>query len=440
MPNSTEAQSPNLSLEESIQRLKAEILSQDWRLSEKRTELLAAAFDCLKLRFTNRKTAFAILVMATNVLVYIQKKGDQQIAGTVDFLKEAMAHIVTFYEDPALDPEKDKKVFNALYRRFGMLKDKIQADQRSASKPELTPPSIPTAQRETEQLIRETASQTLPLLQEQPKEEANSQEKLQQQSFSGSGNLVLLEGIHKMDRQSVDNLVRELKDSLQRAEEVGTTIRQLLVELLASRQMPLPTMESILLNTAGQTTIAASGEAVESSPLTAEQQPSPEACEECSLLLLQIGDATIAVEEKFLAARRPIAPERRQYYLKHNTVPLKDFKRFLHSLAGQFKGCLSSLKDGKLRTLSLPVVVPRGLRLPDKLGELEQEALVLCNGNWCGVLFCSPAGNGRAVMVAKRQLNDGDLYRIAYTKEGERFSLLNTVELLKREGHMVVVP
>jgi len=440
MPNSTEAHLPSLSLEESIQRLKAEILSQDWRLSEKRAELLAAAFDCLKRRFNNRKTAFAILVMATNVLVYIQKKGDRQIAGTVDFLKEAMAHIVTFYEDPVFDPEKDKKVFNALYRRFGVLKDKIHADQQNTSKPEPTPPAAPTAHSD-EQRKRETVSPTLSLQQKPPEEEMTpSPEEPQQQNLSSSRHLALLEGIHKMDRQSVEKLVRELKDSLQRAEEVGTTIRQLLVELLASRQRPMPSMEAILQNTADQTMSAERGEAANNSSPAAELRPNPEACEECPLLLVQIGAATIAIEERFLAARRPIASEHRQNYIKHSTMPLKDFKRFLHSLAGQFKGCLSSLKDSKLRALSLPVVVPRGLHLPDKPGDQEQEALVLCNGNWCGVLFCSPASNERAVMVAKQQMNDGDLYQTAYTKGGEKFSLLNTVELLKREGHMVVVP
>jgi hypothetical protein len=48
MIDPVETSTPILSIEESVQRLKAEILSVDWRISEKRAELLEAAFSCLK--------------------------------------------------------------------------------------------------------------------------------------------------------------------------------------------------------------------------------------------------------------------------------------------------------------------------------------------------------------------------------------------------------
>ncbi len=50
----------------------------------------------------------------------------------------------------------------------------------------------------------------------------------------------------EMDRETVEALVRELKDSLQKAEELGTTIRHLLVELVSKQQLVLPAMESFL--------------------------------------------------------------------------------------------------------------------------------------------------------------------------------------------------
>ncbi len=63
-----------LSIEESIQRLKAEIIAQDWRLSPNRASQLEAAFNCLRQRFMTRKATHAMLVMAESVLNYIKKK------------------------------------------------------------------------------------------------------------------------------------------------------------------------------------------------------------------------------------------------------------------------------------------------------------------------------------------------------------------------------
>ena len=139
MPDETEAHFPILSPEESIQRLKAEIIAQDWRLPEKRATLLTAALHALKGSFNNRKAAFAVLIMASNILRYLQKMNGQQVAGTVDFLKEALAHIVTFYEAPMRDLVQEKKICNMLYRRFNQLKEKIQASQQGAAKQKTRP-------------------------------------------------------------------------------------------------------------------------------------------------------------------------------------------------------------------------------------------------------------------------------------------------------------
>jgi len=87
-----------LSLDESIQKLKTEILSQDWSLSPRKIEPLQAAFTCLKNRFNTRKNALAILTMADSVLLYAQKRQDQIPPEFIDFLKETMA-------GPWLDPQ-----------------------------------------------------------------------------------------------------------------------------------------------------------------------------------------------------------------------------------------------------------------------------------------------------------------------------------------------
>ena len=435
--------SPTLSLEESIQCLKAEILSQDWRLSQKRAELLAAAFRCLKQRFTNRKNAFAIIVMANNVLLYIKKKGDQQVPGTVDFLKEAMAHIVILYECPAFDPDQDKKIFNALYRRFNLLKEKIQSDRQPCAKEQSI--SADLNRRETEQLLQQAAAQCMALHQTQ----RNTEEIIGQLPGTSGHSPQSRPAFQKASGENVEKLVRELKDSLRQTEQVSSTIRQIIVELLADRG-------ASAISNAATSSInpeepikdrhplpsASKGEmpALPSASSQASHTQLPEACEETDILLIEMGMATIALEKCFLAARRLIPPNRRKYYLKNNAVPLKDFKRPFQSLAGQFKGFLSTLKGSILRTLSLPVIIPRGLNLPDKPGEKEQETLVLCSGNWCGILLCSPAEKPNAVMVGRKQLNNGDLYQTAYTEDGQEFPLLNSVEILKREGHLVVGP
>ena len=74
-------------------------------------------------------------------------------------------------------------------------------------------------------------------------------------------------------------------------------------------------------------------------------------------------------------------------------------------------------------------------------GDIEpaQEMVMLCNDNWCGILLCSPADPGQAVMTATRQCNNGDLWKIAITEDDQEIPLLNCVELLQREGNMILV-
>lgn len=121
-----------LSLDESIQKLKTEILSQDWSLSPRKIEPLQAAFTCLKNRFSTRKNAQAILTMADSVLLYAQKKQDQVPPEFIDFLKETMAHVVNMYEDAKLDPDRDAEVFKRVYGKFAKLKEKVAAEKSRA--------------------------------------------------------------------------------------------------------------------------------------------------------------------------------------------------------------------------------------------------------------------------------------------------------------------
>jgi len=121
-----------LSIDESIQRLKAEIIAQDWGLSTKRIDLLEAAFACLQQRFKSRKAAHAILIMAGSVLDYVKRKGESTPTVSIDFLKEAMAHIVNLYETDDFDPESEEKLFKGLFYRFQGLKKKIREEKERA--------------------------------------------------------------------------------------------------------------------------------------------------------------------------------------------------------------------------------------------------------------------------------------------------------------------
>lgn len=130
-----------LSIDDSIQKLKTEIISQDWNLPLKRIEQLEPAFSCLKQRFKTRKNVLAILTMGDNILQYVKKKGKAPTPDFIDFLKEAMAHVVNIYEDNKFDPESEEKIFKRMYSRFNSLRQQLDTSGEAA-KVEATPPSL----------------------------------------------------------------------------------------------------------------------------------------------------------------------------------------------------------------------------------------------------------------------------------------------------------
>lgn len=138
-----------LSIDESIQKLKAEILSQDWSLSPRKIEPLAAAFICLKNRFSNRKNLLAILTMADSVLQFAKKREASLPPEFIDFLKETMAHIVTIYEDNKFDPDKEAEVFKRVYAKFTRLREKVKAQQGSPGKTMHSSPAGPEKMTKT---------------------------------------------------------------------------------------------------------------------------------------------------------------------------------------------------------------------------------------------------------------------------------------------------
>lgn len=122
-----------LSIDESLQKLKTEILAQDWRLPPKRIEPLEQAFACLKQRFKSRKHVHAILTMADSVLLYVKRQETDAPPPCIDFLKEAMAHVVSIYEDGKFDPEREEALFKRVYSQFSLLKQLVQVEKKGGS-------------------------------------------------------------------------------------------------------------------------------------------------------------------------------------------------------------------------------------------------------------------------------------------------------------------
>lgn len=140
-----------LSIDESLQKLKAEILAQDWRLPPKRIEPLEEAFACLKQRFKSRKHVLAILTMADSVLLHLKKQEGDPLPQCLDFLKEAMAHVVSIHEDGKFNPESEEALFKRVYSQFTLLKQLVQKEKQCSGLDEATiepsspPPTAPAA-------------------------------------------------------------------------------------------------------------------------------------------------------------------------------------------------------------------------------------------------------------------------------------------------------
>lgn len=400
-----------LSIEESIQRLKAEILAQDWRLSQHRVEQLKASFNCLKQRFRSRKAAYAIIVMADNVLDYVKKKGDSSPPDSVDFVKEAMAHIVTLYEDMEFEPEKEKRLFNAIFFRFNKLKEKIKAEKE-----------------------RETLETTA--------------------AAGGSGGAVAAAADRFSPGEAeLAEMMAELKDSLQQAETVVSVIRQLLDELQILKPAE-PHAPEMLHETASPDLLPEPGSLFfaderqeslpEETPAGVEMQAPAgvgefAACPATNLRIISIDGIKIGVPENSITMVRTINAAARNRYVETGNVPLKDFHRFMSSLAREFKGSLAKVKNKILKKLTIPIMICNGLDLPSVPDEDGLVLVMVSSGNWNGFILCAEAEADTVSMVRFKKSKHGDISGIASLENGEEIPLLDVATLLRREGYLAVV-
>lgn len=391
-----------MSSEEAIQRLKAEIIAQDWRLSQKRADALEAAFACLKERFSERKATQALLFMAGSVVGYIKKRGDV-LPAAIDFLKEAMAHVVSLYEDLDFDVAKEEKIFNSLFQKFNKLKTTIKAQAvvevgaEGAGGGRGAGAAVDAAFVAGPGWPEEGRGAALPAA---------------------------------ATPAEIRDLLAELHGALARAEEVGQVIRQLIqtLEVLPAAASlppaaPLPAAAALLPASAVPPP-AASPPPLSFTPVAVRQ--------------VLFGELRVLVAEEAIALLRPLGPETLQLYVKNGNVPLREFASFMRGLSRQFKGGLAAIKDHHLKKLSLPVMTPCGLGLPEVPDEQATLLLVVGDGDWHGVLLGCEGGAASEPMVNFRPEPNGDIAGVGFLENGVQLPFLDVKFILRREGFLVM--
>ena len=341
-----------LSIDDSIRKLKTEILSQDWSLSPKKIEPLQAAFTCLKNRFKTRKNALTILTMADSVLLYAQKRQGRVPPEFVDFLKETMAHVVNMYEDARFDPDRDAELFKRVYVKFAKLKEKVAAEKGasavSASRPRT-----------------ESSADILTLCEDSASPDAIS---------------AVPAEAHTAQPPSAKIPAR-----------TGAKIAE---------AKPLPIQPGALIR-----------------PVT-------------------IGKLTLAIAEEHIALIKPLSPKKRKLYIKTSQLRLKDLSCWFRRLSSRMLGPLAMLKNGKLKKLTLPLVIPRGIGLTDIPDEEATMLVVVSSGHWHGVILCRRLEPEATPLLSLAWAKNGDIIGLARLGDDQELQLLNIGQLLEREGFL----
>lgn len=378
-----------LALEDAILRLKAEIIAQDWRLSPNRAEQLETAFASLRQHFARRKPIHAMLVMATNVLNYIKNRGASP-PETIDFLKEAMAHIVNLHEDLADDPTREERLFHGLFSRFTTLKTKIQLK----AGPVVSLPAVQPGQ---------------------PESPARPQPQPSRPDFAASASeqdLILLQ-------------CQAFTNAMINAGSLGAQIASLFSAWLES-----PAVSSLLH---GRQVPPLDG-----GPPCLQPVNAIIACPPTPVRVLTMGGTLIAIQSNAIAMLRPITPSMASLYLQNATVPLKDFAKFLQKLAHQFNGSLALVDEKTLMGLNLPVMIPQGHDLPETPSSSSSILVLLSSGNRHGAIVCEAALDTAQIMTQFTKQHNGDIAGNAYMEDGGTFPLLDPFTILQREGILLI--
>jgi hypothetical protein len=418
-----------LSIDEAIQRIKAEIIAPDWRLSPKRIDSLVGVFAHMQERYRNRKKMRDIITMADNVLQYIKVKGDNSPPDSVDFLKEAMADIVNLHEEG--EGHRDEIVFRKIYAHFHHLKEKIKTHK--AKRQILFSPEEGVPGNEEALAAARTMA---PLLEVGSDDDAVGLPTKEEPS-------------PEFGRQvEAERLIVELQDSLQRAEEVGAALRQILDEALVTTRTS-PVVDPIFRKQATvvskrAATPSPEKKAVKTAPPAASipNGPQGDPGEDCEFTLLQeisLGGYPIAIPAEGIALIKPLTTAACEKYLQEAQVSLGDFGGFFKGLSRQFHGVLAGVSNRKLKNLSLPVVFLKSFGIPEPPEEGATTLLVLSHGQWHGILFCTEVQKELRTMVKFRKAPNGDIAGIGSLEDGRELPVVNLADFLRREGFLALV-
>ncbi len=391
----------HIPVEEAIKRLKAEVIAQDWRLSPKRAASLEDAFQCLRQHFNTRKAMQAMLIMAGSVLEHIRKRNGKP-PETIDFLKEAMAHIVSLYEDLDDEPGREKAVFDSLFKRFQGLKQKLKSPNHpedTKSSPFLTADNFPALEPD-----------------EHPRAKSAPAASLRQQ---GPDN----------ESVQVELLITELQKALEKAGEAGSAIRMMLAEALNAAPAPLRTSK------AGAEAAAENSKLARARTLT----PGPaEPCPATDLQELVMNGIHLALPAECVALTQRLKPAIMRRCLTTNHLPLKYLSGFMQKLAPRLNSRLSELKERKLKKISLPLIIPRGVILSARLDKEASILMIISHDNWHGVLACAEMSPKLSVMTRFAKQRNGDIAGIGYIDDEQQVMVLDALQILKREGFLLL--
>ena len=398
-----------LSIEESIQRLKAEIIAQDWRLSPNRANRLDAAFACLRQRFKSRKATHAMLIMAGSVLDYIRKKGGTP-PETIDFLKEAMAHVVSLYEELIYDPEKEEIIFQKLFSRFTHLKKKIKQKKSG-------PTAMPLPVDEV-QSLPDTAGYPV-----------------------AAGSSPFAVPLSTSDNTDIEHLINDLKSALEKAGKIGSAIEQVLEDFREKHQSPKTAPpenhdERPVTVTPEPVAEPVPEEAAKTKPVF---PPKVQSCPPTELKELVVNGRSIAIQADTISLIRTVKPSRMAVYIKQSNVPLKDLSSFFGSLSRQFVGTLSQVHNSKLKQLKLPIMNPESSDWPDTPDNKASHIVVVSSGNWHGIIPCSSVRSPKENMIKFEKQKNGDIAGFAHLDNGQLIELLDLQRILHREGFLVMI-
>lgn len=157
-----------------------------------------------------------------------------------------------------------------------------------------------------------------------------------------------------------------------------------------------------------------------------------------ALVEIVLGDKVLGIPEGYVAFITPVRPDRLAAYLKNCHVPLRDFQRLFRGLASQFKGALSQFKEYRLKDVTLPVMVPSAMDLPEFPDDTATFVVVLSEGNRHGALLCSEVRQQGKIIVRVGRTNNGDISAMGYFQDGVQLPILNVTSLLMRQGFLLI--